>query len=97
MNDIRKDLDDLWEVAWFNDINDGEKSGMLCYQIEEFRSKWKAYAPRLCQWLIDNEIDPIGIDECKALFATEIQKAERLFSKAQHKKEILKAGVAFHL
>ena len=95
---MNKDLDDLWDVAWFNDINDGGKSGMLYCQIVNFCSKWEAYAPRLCQWLFYNQkIDPLGLDECKALFATEIQKAERLFSKAQHKKEILEAGVAFHV
>ena len=94
---MNKDLDDLWDVAWFNDINGGEKSGMLCSKIDEFCSKWEAYAPSLCKWIKDNEIDPLGLDECKALFATEIQKAERLFSKSQHKKEILEAGVAFRL
>lgn len=94
---MNKDLDDLWDVAWFNDINGGEKSGMLYSEIEDFCNKWKDYAPRLCQWLIDNELDPLGNDECKALFATEIQKADRLFSKEQRKKEILEAGVAFRL
>ena len=94
---MNKDLDDLWDVAWFNDINVGGKSGMLYYQIENFCYKWEAYAPSLCQWIKDNPIDPLCIDECKALFATEIQKAERLFSKAKRKKEILEAGVAFHL
>ena len=94
---MNKDLDDLWTVAWFNDINGGEKSGMLYSQIEDFCSKWEAYAPSLCKWIKDNEIDPLGLDECKALFATEIQKAERLFSKEQRKKEILEAGVAFRL
>lgn len=94
---MNKDLDDLWDTAWFNDINGGEKSGMLYSHIEEFCSKWKDYAPNLCQWIKDNEIDPLGIDECKALFATEIQKADRLSSKEQRKKEILAAGIAFHL
>ena len=94
---MNKDLDDLWTVAWFNDINGGEKSGMLYSKIDEFCSKWEAYAPSLCKWIKDNEIDPLGLDECKALFATEIQKAERLFSKSKHKKEILEAGVAFLL
>ena len=94
---MNKDLDDLWCVAWFNDINDGEKSGMLYYQIEDFCSKWEAYAPSLCKWIKDNEIDPLGIDECKALFATEIQKADRLFSKEQRKKEIRESSIAFHL
>ena len=94
---MNKDLDDLWTVAWFNDINGGEKSGMLYSQIEEFCSKWEAYAPSLCKWLKDNEIDPLGIDECKALFATEIQKADRLFSKDQRKKEIRESSIAFHL
>ena len=70
---------------------------MLYSQIEDFCSKWEAYAPSLCKWIKDNEIDPLGLDECKALFATEIQKAERLFSKDQRKKEILEAGVAFRL
>ena len=94
---MNKDLDDLWNVAWFNDINGGEKLGMLYSQIEDFCSKWEAYAPSLCKWIKENEIDPLGIDECKALFATEIQKADRLFSKEQRKKEILEAGVAFRL
>lgn len=94
---MNKDLDDLWTVSWFNDINGGEKSGMLYSKIDEFCSKWEAYAPSLCKWIKDNEIDPLGLDECKALFATEIQKAERLFSKSKHKKEILEAGVAFLL
>ena len=94
---MNKDLDDLWTVAWINGINVGEKTGMLCSKIDEFCYKWEAYAPSLCKWIKDNEIDPLGIDECKALFATEIQKAERLFSKAQYKKEILEAGVAFRL
>ena len=93
---MNKDLDDLWDVAWFNDINGGEKPGMLYSQIDAFCSKWEAYAPSLCKWIKDNEIDPLGIDECKSLFATEIQKADRLFSKEQHKKEILEAGIAFH-
>ena len=94
---MNKDLDDLWDTAWFNDINCGEKSGMLYSKIDEFCSKWEAYAPSLCKWIKDNEIDPLGLDECKALFETEIQKADRLFSKSQHKKEILEAGVAFRL
>ena len=94
---MNKDLDDLWDTAWFNDINGGAKSGMLYSQIEDFCSKWEAYAPSLCKFIKDNEIDPLGLDECKALFATEIQKVERLFSKSQHKKEILEAGVAFRL
>ena len=94
---MNKDLDDLFEVAWFNDINGGEKSGMLYSRIDEFCSKWEAYAPSLCKWIKNNELDPLGIDECKALFATEIHKADRLFSKEQHKKEILEAGIAFRL
>ena len=94
---MNKDLDDLWTVAWFNDINGGEKSGMLYSKIDEFCSKWEAYAPSLCKWIKDNEIDPLGLDECKALFATEIQKAERLFSKEQRKKEIRKSSIAFRL
>ena len=93
---MNKDLDDLWDVAWFNAINGGGKSGMLYSEIEDFCSKWEAYAPSLCKWIKDNEIDPLGIDECKALFATEIQKADRLFSKDQRKKEILEASIAFH-
>ena len=94
---MNKDLDDLWTVAWFNDINGGEKSGMLYSKIDEFCSKWEAYAPSLCKWIKDNEIDPLGLDECKALFATEIQKAERLFSKSKHKKEIRISSIAFRL
>ena len=93
---MNKDLDDLWDTAWWQDM-DCAKPGILYSQIEEFCSKWKDYAPSLCKWIKDNEIDPLGLDECKALFATEIQKAERLFSKSQHKKEILEAGVAFLL
>ena len=93
---MNKDLDDLWVVAWWQDM-DCAKPGILSSQIEEFCSKWEAYAPSLCKWIKDNEIDPLGLDECKALFATEIQKAERLFSKDQRKKEILEAGVAFRL
>ena len=92
---MNKDLDDLWDTAWWQDM-DCAKPGMLYSQIEDFCSKWEAYAPSLCQWIKDNEIDPLGNDECKALFATEIQKADRLFSKAQHKKEILEASIAFH-
>ena len=93
---MNKDLDDLWDTAWFNDINGGEKSGMLYSKIDEFCSKWEAYAPSLCKWIKENELDPLGLDECKALFATEILKADRLFSKKQRKKEILEAGIAFH-
>ena len=93
---MNKDLDDLWDIAWWQDM-DCAKSGILSSQIEEFCSKWKDYAPSLCKWIKDNKIDPLGIDECKALFATEIQKADRLFSKEQRKKEIIDAGVAFHL
>lgn len=93
---MNKDIDDLWDVAWFNDINGGEKSGILSSKIDEFCSKWEACAPSLCKWIRDNEIDPLCIDECKALFATEIQKAERLFSKEQRKKEIRAASIAFH-
>ena len=93
---MNKDLDDLWDAAWWQDM-DCAKPGMLYSQIEDFCSKWEAYAPSLCKWIKDNEIDPLGLDECKALFATEIQKAERLFSKDQRKKEILEAGVAFRL
>ena len=93
---MNKDLDDLWTVAWLTGINVGTESGMLYSQIENFCSKWEAYAPSLCQWIKDNEIDPLGIDECKALFATEIQKADRLFSNYQRKKEILEAAVHFH-
>ena len=92
---MNKDLDDLWDTAWWYDM-DCTKSGMLCSQIEDFCSKWEAYAPSLCKWIKDNEIDPLGIDECKALFATEIQKADRLFSKDQRKKEIISASIAFH-
>ena len=94
---MNKDLDDLWVVAWFNDINGGEKSGMLYSKIEDFCSKWEAYAPSLCKWIKDNEIDPLGLDECKALFATEIQKSDRLFSKELRKKKILNAGSEFHI
>lgn len=94
---MNKDLDDLWEVACFNVISDGTKTEMVHSYIEDFCSKWEAYAPSLCKWIKDNEIDPLGIDECKALFATEIQKADRLFSKDQRKKEILEAGVAFRV
>ena len=94
---MNNDLDDLCDTAWFNDINGGEKSGMLYSKIDEFCSKWEAYAPSLCKWIKDNEIYPLGLDECKALFETEIQKAERLFSKDQRKKEILEAGGAFRL
>ena len=94
---MNKDLDYLWDIAWFNDINGGEKSGILSSQIEEFCSKWEDYAPSLCKWIKDNPIDPLGLDECKALFATEIQKAERLFSKEQRKKEILEAESEFHI
>ena len=94
---MNKDLDDLWNVAWFNDINGGEKLGMLYSQIEDFCSKWEAYAPSLCKWIKENEIDPLGIDECKALFATEIQKADRLFSKEQRKKDIIDASSAFNV
>ena len=93
---MNKDLDDLWDTAWWQDI-DCAKSGILYSQIDEFCSKWEAYAPSLCKWIKDNEIDPLGLDECKALFATEIQKAERLFSKSQRKKEILDAGSEFHI
>lgn len=94
---MNKDLDDLWDTAWFNDINGGEKPGMLYSHIEDFCSKWEVYAPSLCKWIKDNEIDPLGIDECKALFATEIQKADRLFSKDQRKKEIREASIAFNI
>ena len=94
---MNKDLDDLWVVAWFNDIDGGEKPGMLYSKIDEFCSKWEAYAPSLCKWIKDNEIDPLGLDECKALFATEIQKADRLFSKDQRKKEIREASIAFNI
>ena len=94
---MNKDLDDLWTVAWFNDINDGKNPEMLYSKIEDFCSKWNSYAPSLCKWIKDNPIDPLGLDECKALFATEIQKADRLFSKEQRKKEILEAGIAFHI
>ena len=93
---MNKDLDDLWDTAWWQDM-DCAKSGILYSQIDEFCSKWEAYAPTLCKWIKDNEIDPLGLDECKALFATEIQKAERLFSKSQRKKEILDAGSEFHI
>ena len=93
---MNKDLDDLWDVAWFNEINVGGKSGMLYSQIVNFCSKWKAYAPSLCQWIKDNPIDPLSLDECKALFATEICKADRLFCKEQRKKEIRESSIAFH-
>ena len=94
---MNKDLDDLWDTAWFNDINGGAKSGMLYSQIEDFCSKWEAYAPSLCKFIKDNEIDQLGLDECKALFETEIQKADRLFSKEQRRKESLDAGSEFHI
>ena len=93
---MNKDLDDLWDTAWWQDM-DCAKSGILYSQIDEFCSKWEAYAPTLCKWIRNNKIDPLGLDECKAVFATEIQKAERLFSKSQRRKEIIDAGVAFHI
>ena len=93
---MNKDLYDLWDTAWWQDM-DCAKSGILSSQIEDFCSKWEAYAPSLCKFIKDNEIDPLGLDECKALFATEIQKADRLFSKDQRKKEIRESSIAFHL
>lgn len=58
---------------------------------------WQPYVPRLCQWIMDKTYESMAdIDECKALFADDIERANRLYKLESHKKEILSAGIAFH-
>ena len=79
---------------WFNCL---QYDSIPMEYKREFCSVWNKYAPRLCKWIMENKIRIDDWEECKALFATEIQKADRLFSKDQRKKEILEAGVAFNV
>lgn len=104
MRSLIEELDHLLSTAWFIDVNGRDPFELLYPELNEFCSKWKVYAPNLCKWLMSNActesfnyvVTDSGLDVCKALFATEIQKADRLFSKEQRKKEILEAGIAFH-
>ena len=87
--EIGMDFDDLWFLIEYKDADEmhDDKVNFCC--------KWHEYAPKLCEWLMDNTIDVDCYDECKALFATEISQANKLYERERHKKEILSAGVAF--
>ena len=97
---MNKDLQDIWDVAWFNEINAGEKLEMLYSKIEYFCNKWKAYAPSLCQWLKEKGVEPLGHAdwvECFALFDSDMKRANKLYKRDMHKKEIIDAGSEFHI
>mgnify|MGYP003540200342 CR=1 FL=1 len=105
MRPLIEELDHLLSTAWLNDVNGRDPCDILYPELKEFCSKWKVYAPNLCQWLMSNALTEAfnyvvtdsGLDVCKELFATEIQKADRLFSKDQRKKEIRESSIAFHI
>lgn len=63
----------------------------------EFCSAWHKYAPRLCKWIMENKIGFDDWEECLALFASEMKRANKLYERDMRKKEILDASVAFHL
>ena len=85
---ILEALDNMWQCGSFGEdiLNDAKV---------EFCSFWHEYAPNLCQWIMDNTLEFDDYDECCALFATEMDQANKLYRNALHKKEILAAGVAF--
>lgn len=85
---IKEALDNMWSCGAFStEILNGQKVAFC-----EF---WKPYAPRLCQWLMDNKLEFSDYEECCALFASEMDRANKLFINEKHKKEILAAGVAY--
>ena len=87
---ISEALDLLWQCATF-----GEDE---FYDARvEFCQYWHKYAPNLCQWLLDNKIEISDFDECKALFAEEITRANKLYMKYKHEKEIIASAIAFRL
>ena len=87
---ISEALDLLWQCATFGDDEFHDA-------IVEFCQYWHKYAPNLCQWLLDNKVEISDFDECKALFADEIERANKLYMNYKHEKEIRAAGVAFRL
>lgn len=63
----------------------------------EFCSVWHEYAPRLCKWIMENQIGFDDWEECLALFDSEMKRANKLYERDMRKKEILEASIAFHL
>lgn len=85
---IKEALDNMWQCGSFGDdiLNDAKV---------EFCAFWHEYAPNLCQWIMDNALEFDDYEECCALFASEMDRANKLFNNEKHKKEILAAGVAY--
>ena len=87
---INEALGDMWYDSLQYDMIPMESK-------REFCSVWHGYAPSLCKWIIENKIGFNDWDECLALFDSEMKRADKLYERDKRKKEILDAGIAFHL
>ena len=87
---IKEALDNMWQYGSFGDD--------ILYDAKvEFCSFWHKYAPNLCDWIMNNKLKFSDYEECCALFASEMDQANRLYKNAKRKKEILSVGVAYSL
>ena len=86
---INESLCDMWYDSLQYDMIPMESKRKFC-------SVWQEYAPRLCKWIIENNIVFDDWDECLALFDSEMKRADKLYERDKHKKEILKASIAFN-
>lgn len=76
---LERDLDNFWYLRYIQ--------GDSKIQVESsFCEKYKKVAPRLCQWIMENDLNPLDLDECKALFADEIAYANKLYERDIRKK-----------
>ena len=87
---INEALGDMWFDSLRYDRIPMESKRKFC-------SEWHEYAPRICKWIIENKIGFDDWDECLALFDSEMKRADKLYERDKRKKEIIDAGVAFHL
>lgn len=87
---ITEALDNMWQCGSFgDDIHNDAKV--------EFCSFWHKYAPNLCDWIMNNKLEFSDYEECCALFDSEMKRADKLYERDMHKKEILSVGVAYYL